>query len=173
MPSFTIRPAAPEDAQMLAHIGAATFIESYSEEIEGAAMIDHCTRQHSKSVYEHYLSAPEAKCWLAEHKKTHAPIGYAVNCTPDFPVPLQPRDLELKRIYVLSKYHGQGGTAALLEAAETHARAQNAPRLLLGTYEENYRAMAFYTKHKFETIGTRQFKVGHKIYDDIVMAKIL
>jgi ribosomal protein S18 acetylase RimI-like enzyme len=82
-------------------------------------------------------------------------------------------DLELKRIYVLSKLHGRGLAADLLDAAIKHARTQNAPRLLLGTYEENHRAMAFYTKHGFETIGTRQFNVGGKIYDDIVMAKPL
>jgi len=173
MPSFTIRPATHEDAQRLAHIGAATFIESYSEQIDGAAMIDHCTHQHSKSVYEHYLNAPKAKCWLAEHEKTGAPIGYAVNCAPDLPVSLQPHDVELKRIYVLSKYHGQGAAAALLSASEIHAIAQNASRLLLGTYEKNYRAMAFYTKHGFKPIGTRKFHVGGQTYDDIVMAKTL
>jgi len=173
MSSFSIRPATPDDAETLAHIGVATFIESYTAEIDGSSMVAHCTREHSKAVYAKYLEAPTTGCWIAEYAATGAPVGYALNCTPDLPVTPQPGDVELKRIYVLSKYHGNGLAGQLLTATLAHARAQNASRLLLGTYEENYRAMAFYAKHGFETIGTRKFTVGHKIYDDIVMAKPL
>lgn len=173
MSTFKIRQASLEDAETLGHIGVATFVESYTADIEGPAMVAHCTREHAKSVYAQYLAAPQTGCWLAEHRETRAPIGYALNCTPDLPIDILAGDIELKRIYVLSKYHGQAAAAALLEAAEAHARTQNAPRLLLGTYEENHRAMAFYAKHGFKTIGTRQFNVGGKIYDDIVMGKTL
>lgn len=173
MSSFKIRQASHEDAETLGHIGVATFVESYTADIEGRAMVTHCTREHNTSVYEQYLAAPQTGCWLAEHSKTSAPIGYALNCAPDLPVDIIPGDLELKRIYVLSKFHGSDCALGLLEAAEVHARTQNAPRLLLGTYEENHRAVAFYEKHGFKTIGTRQFNVGGKIYDDIVMGKTL
>jgi len=173
MPLFNIRRATDADTETLGHIGVATFIESYTTDIEGPAMIAHCTREHSKSVYETYLRAPETGCWLAEHADTSAPIGYALNCKPDLPIETSPADLELKRIYVLSKYHGQGIAAALLQAALRHASETGAPRLLLGTYEDNHRAMAFYGKNGFETVGTRKFNVGGKIYDDIIMAKSL
>ena len=173
MPSYNIRHAKFEDAETLGHIGVATFVESYTSDIEGPAMIAHCTREHSRQVYETYLQRDRTGCWLAEHEETRAPIGYALNCTPDLPIETTDNDIELKRIYVLSTYQGAGVAAALLEAASTHARTQNAKRLLLGTYEENHRAMAFYTKHGFATVGTRKFNVGGKIYDDIIMAKVL
>jgi ribosomal protein S18 acetylase RimI-like enzyme len=48
-----------------------------------------------------------------------------------------------------------------------------APRLLLGTYEENRRAIAFYAREGYAQIGTRQFQVGDKLFDDIVMGKTL
>jgi ribosomal protein S18 acetylase RimI-like enzyme len=60
-----------------------------------------------------------------------------------------------------------------MEAAIDDARQRGAPRLLLGTYEDNHRAIAFYTKAGFALAGTRQFQVGERIYDDIVLAKRL
>ena len=133
-------------------------------------MVAHCTREHSTDIYAHYLSADGSACWLAEYADTCAPIGYAVTCPPDMPVEVWPGDVELKRIYAFSRFHGSGVGAALLNIAIEHARQTEASRLLLGTYEDNQRAMAFYTKHGFRTIGSRTFNVGGTLYDDIVMA---
>lgn len=173
MTDITLRPARADDAERLAHIGVATFIDSYTFDIDGAAMVAHCTRQHARTVYEAYLTDPAASVWLAEYAATGAPIGYAVNCPPDLPVPPEPGDIELKRIYVLSRFHGTGTGERLMRAALEDAADRGAPRLLLGTYQDNRRAVAFYTRHGFELIGTRKFEVGGTLYDDIVMAKRL
>jgi ribosomal protein S18 acetylase RimI-like enzyme len=173
MTDFRLRRAAPEDAEALSHIGAATFLETYTEIIDGADMIAHCTRQHSRAVYAAYLADPRVSVWIAEYAATGAPVGYAVNCLPDLPVALQDGDIELKRIYAFSRFHGAGIGAGLMHAAIEDARARGAPRLLLGTYQDNHRAVAFYTRHGFALIGTRQFQVGTKLFDDIVMAKTL
>jgi nicotinamide riboside kinase/ribosomal protein S18 acetylase RimI-like enzyme len=172
-PRVRVRRAVADDAERLAHIGTATFVETYSEIIDGANMAAHCTAQHSKAVYEAYLAHPGCAVWLAEYEETGAPVGYAVNCPPDLPIALQPGDVELKRIYALSRFHGSGAGRLLMDAAIEHARACGAPRLLLGTYEDNRRAIAFYRKHGFEMAGTRQFRVGERLYDDVVLAKPL
>lgn len=173
MTNILIRPATLADAEMLGHIGVATFVESYTDDIEGQAMMAHCTREHAQTVYETYLAVPSTGCWLALQANTGAPVGYALTCTPDLPVETNSQDIELKRIYVLSKMHGFGVAAGLLEAAIKHAQNKGAKRLLLGTYEDNQRAMAFYSKQGFEKIGIRKFNVGGKVFDDIVMAKPL
>ncbi|MDP1555256.1 MAG: GNAT family N-acetyltransferase [Hyphomonas sp.] len=173
MTDFRLRRAAPEDAEALSHIGAATFLETYTEIIDGADMIAHCTRQHSRAVYGSYLADSASSVWIAEYAATGAPVGYALNCPPDLPVALQDGDIELKRIYAFSRFHGAGIGAGLMHAAIEDARARGAPRLLLGTYQDNHRAVAFYTRHGFALIGTRQFQVGTKLFDDIVMAKTL
>ena len=54
-----------------------------------------------------------------------------------------------------------------LEAAQGHRR------LLLGVYAQNDRALAFYRKQGFADLGTRQFNVGGKLYDDLVLARPL
>jgi diamine N-acetyltransferase len=171
MTDFRIRPASAPDAETLSQIGAATFLETYTEIIDGPDMIAHCTRQHATSVYGQYLADPASSAWLAEFAATGAPVGYAVNCPPDLPVAAEPGDIELKRIYCFSRFHGVGIGEALMNAALDDARARRAPRLLLGTYQDNHRAVAFYTRHGFDLIGTRKFQVGTKLFDDIVMAK--
>lgn len=173
MSEITLRRAQADDAERLAHIGVATFIDSYTYDIDGAAMVAHCTRQHSRAIYEAYLADPAVSVWLAEYTKTGAPVGYAVNCTPDLPIALEPGDIELKRIYVLHRFHGTGTGPRLMEAAVEDARQRGAPRLLLGTYEDNHRAIAFYKKNGFAHAGTRQFQVGDTVYDDIVLARRL
>ena len=77
-------------------------------------------------------------------------------------------DVELKRIYTLSRFHGSGLGAELLDAVVQ--RAAGFARLLLGVYAQNHRALAFYHKHGFRTVGTRQFDVGGNLYDDEVLA---
>lgn len=173
MPEFRIRRAGAADAEALSHIGAATFLESYTEIIDGPDMVAHCTRQHSCAVYGAYLADPAAAVWIAEFGATGAPVGYAVNCLPDLPIALQDGDLELKRIYAFSRFHGAGIGQALMLASLEDARRRGAPRLLLGTYQDNHRAVAFYTRHGFTFAGTRQFQVGTRLFDDIVMSKPL
>jgi len=116
---------------------------------------------------------PRFACWLAEYTETGSPIGYATTCAPDLPVGLHDGDVELKRIYVFSRFHGSGAGKRLNDAVTKHAIALTAPRLLLGTYQENHRAVAFYKREGFEQIGARKFKVGDQLFDDIVMAKAL
>ena len=42
-------------------------------------------------------------------------------------------------------------------------------RLLLGVYEKNDRAIAFYERFGFARVGTRRFRVGRTDYDDLIL----
>jgi ribosomal protein S18 acetylase RimI-like enzyme len=175
MSDFKLRLALPEDAYALSAIGSATFLESYTELIPRADLISHCYNQHSVEIYRGFLTAKDIRfcCWIAEFAETGAPIGYAVTCPPDLPVAYAPSDIELKRIYVFSKYHGTGAGRMLNQAVDAHAKAIGAKHILLGTYEANHRAIAFYKREGYGKIGERQFQVGDRLFDDIVMAKTL
>jgi len=100
-------------------------------------------------------------------------VGYLHLTPPDLPVALQPGDVEIKRIYVLASLHRSGLGRRFIEAAVSHAVAMGAPRLLLGVYKGNARALGFYDRMGFEQVGVRQFDVGGRIYDDWVLAKAL
>lgn len=162
-----IRPARAEDAQRLALVGAASFLETFAGVLDGDALVAHCETQHSARSYLHYL-AGGAQAWLAE--LDGAPVGYALLTAPELDAARE-GDVELKRIYVLSRFHGSGIAAALLDAAVNAANGQQ--RLLLGVKDDNARAIAFYRKHGFVEIGTREFNVGGKFYHDVVLARAL
>jgi ribosomal protein S18 acetylase RimI-like enzyme len=170
----TLRECTPADAGALAVVGAATLLEAFAGFIPGHALLGHCERYHQASVYLGYLAKPETRIWLAEVEPGAAPVGYAMVTAPDFPEGLaRPGDLELRRIYVFSRFHGGGTARRLMELAIATAREQKAGRLLLGVHPQNHRALAFYRKNGFVQIGVRTFQVGTAFFEDPVLALTL
>ena len=53
------------------------------------------------------------------------------------------------------------------------ARAMARRRLLLGVLGINERARAFYEREGFTLAGTRQFRVGETVFDDVIYARDL
>ena len=170
---FSIRRALPADQYRLSLIGQATFLESFADILPGSDIMLHCRTQHSLADYETRLASTGHALWLAEVKKG-APIGYAALSPPDLStVDVTPGDIELKRIYVLSNFHGTGVAAALMERAQGEARDMGMQRLLVGVYARNGRAIRFYQKNGMQVIGTRKFRVGANDYDDVILAGTL
>ena len=170
-PAWSIRSAGPADAGSLALIGAATFLETFAEVHTAAEIVAHCAMEHSLAAYLRLLDA-ETDAWLAETSATGAPLGYAILAPPDLPG-ARPGDLELKRIYTLSRLHGSGAGPALLAATLARAQERGAARLLLGVYSGNARAIAFYGKAGFARIAAHRFLVGGTGYEDWVLAREL
>lgn len=170
---WRIREANAGDAERLALVGAATFLESFSGILDGDAIVEHCRKQHGAETYRRYLENG-GSAWLAEMTEGGAPVGYSLLTVPDLPESAaDDSDLELKRIYAFSRTHGTGMGAALLTPVVEAAIFAGAKRLLLGVYAENARAIGFYRKHGFVQIGDRHFQVGQKTYYDAVLAKPL
>ncbi|MGH6743781.1 acetyltransferase (GNAT) family protein [Novosphingobium sp. PhB57] len=166
-PIWRIRPAGADDADALSLVAAATFLESFAGLVDGAGIVAHCLKQHSAENYRKYL-ANGARAWLAEVEPGHAPVGYALLCRPELELAGE-GDLELKRIYLFSRFQGSMMAGTMMRIVR-EAAATSHSRLLLGVKNDNHRALAFYAKHGFETIGTRTFDVGGKTYDDFVLA---
>ena len=93
---------------------------------------------------------------------------------PEFPAALiQAGDLELRRIYLFSRFHGTGAARRMIELAISSAREREAPHLLLGVHPDNQRALAFYRKIGFVQIGMRRFEVGSSRFEDPVLSLAL
>lgn len=162
-----VRQASTADAQRLSLVASATFLETFAGVLDGDALVTHCARSCSADHFAEVLAAG-GKAWLAE--ANGAPVGYALLTAPELEA-ARAGDIELKKIYLLSRFHGGGTARALFDAAL--AAAQGHQRLLLGVKDDNHRAIAFYRKQGFDQIGTRQYDVGGTLYDDIVMARDL
>src|SRR6202043_2648179 len=104
--------------------GAATFLESFAGVIDGASLVAHCHRQHTAEVYAKYLAQPESRAWLAVVEPGQAPVGYSLLTAPELPLSdLTAEDIELKRIYLLSRFQRGGCGKMLLDGAIGEARA--------------------------------------------------
>jgi diamine N-acetyltransferase len=170
-PPVRIRPAGPPDADALALVGQATFLEAYAGTLPAADIAQHCGRAHSCEHYRGWLQDAATQIWIAEAEQGGAPVGYLVLGAPQLPLPdLDPRDREIKRIYVLHRFQGAGLGKRLMEVAREHASGQRATRLLLGVYSRNFAAIAFYTRLGFATVGHRIFHVGTHDYEDLILA---
>jgi ribosomal protein S18 acetylase RimI-like enzyme len=169
-----IRRAEPADAEALSLIGRATFLETFAGVLDADGILEHCDRPHSASIYAQWLEDGVSRLWIVEAAQGRAPVGYPVLADPSMPVPdPSPTDVEIKRIYLLSRFHGGGLGTRLMEAALAEARAMGRRRALLGVYRLNEGAQGFYRRHGFNTVGARRFQVGQRFYDDVVMARSL
>jgi ribosomal protein S18 acetylase RimI-like enzyme len=164
----TIRLASADDAERLSLVSDATFLETFAHEIPGEAMLAHCRTKHAPD-YLASLIQGGAKAWLAEINGT--PIGYAMLIPQPELDAAREGDVELKKIYVLSRFQGTGTAQRLF--AEVLTAAEGSKRLLLGVKDDNHRAISFYKRQGFQVIGTRRFNVGGELYDDLVFARDL
>ncbi|RYG26284.1 GNAT family N-acetyltransferase [bacterium] len=168
----TIRRATPEDAAALALAGAATFLETYALSLPGRDLVRHCGINHAATVYEKWLNDPACAVWVVEAGEGRNVVGFGVLTSPDLPC-AEEGDLELRRIYILSKFQGNGLGRELVDLAAKEAQKRGAKRLLLGVYGENEAALGFYTHIGLSRIGHRQFQVGDKTCFDYVLGKNL
>lgn len=169
---IVVRRAGVEDAAMLALVGAATFLDGFAGVLPGDAMVAHAARHHVAEVYAKYLAQAKVAAWLAVTREGGAPVGYAMLTPPELPEEtMREGDLELKRIYALSRFHGTGVAQEMMDTAIDEARARGAFRVTLGVYAGNARALRFYERNGFRQIGTRQFTVGSLVCDDFVMGR--
>lgn len=166
-----MRPALPADAPRLSLLGRATFLESYAHLLPIEDILVHAGTQHTEERYASWLNDRSCNVWLAE-TPGGAAVGYLVATPPDLPLPdLGPRDLEIRRIYVLHRYQGLGLGGWLMEEAMAEARANGCSRVLLGVYSLNERALTFYARLGFTRAGTRQFRVGTHEYHDHILQR--
>ncbi|MFZ5705044.1 MAG: GNAT family N-acetyltransferase [Pseudomonadota bacterium] len=168
MTAPVIRRAVCEDAAALALVGAATFLETYAHMIGLPDMLLHFEGKNSADAWRAFTSDPAGAAWIAELPETRAPIGFALLTPPDLPIETGPADIELRRIYVMGKWHGHKLGRQLVDAAIAHARERGMQRLLIGVYSGNDAAIGFYRRLGCELAGSRRFRVGDAVFDDLI-----
>lgn len=176
-PSATVDPATAADAEELAEVAAVTFPLACPPTV-GPDDIAACIAENlSAARFADYLADPDRRVLTA--RAGGRIIGYSmlirgVGADPDIAgsVPQRPA-VELSKMYVLPGHHGAGVAAALMEAALRWAGQDGAAAVWLGVNARNLRAQRFYAKHGFAVSGTRRFRLGGHLEDDVVMVRPL
>jgi ribosomal protein S18 acetylase RimI-like enzyme len=169
-PSFIIRRAKPNDAGLLAELGARTFSETFAADNDPVDMAAYLASSFSKAQQAAELADPYSLFHIAETNGVAA--GYAMlragnvldSVTNDKPI-------ELVRLYVSRQHLGRGVGAALMRVCIDEASSRGHRTLWLGVWEHNHRAQAFYRKWNFREVGTHIFQLGDDAQTDILMER--
>ena len=166
-----LRACTAADAALVSLVASAAFLEAFAGVLDAPDILHHCLQNNSEAAFRTYLERSSTRCVVAEAEPGNAPIGYMLTCEPDLPLDLSPTDYELRRIYLLHRFQGQGVGRDLIEAAMNVARTLGRTRLLLGVYGKNHNAIRFYEAMGFAQVGERYFSVGSQTHHDAVMAR--
>lgn len=171
-PHLSIRDAEPADAPALAAFAAAVFRETYRPMTRGEDLDAHIAQHFGPDRQAAEITAPDCRTLLVELGETL--VGYAqLRRGPAPPCVVgaaTPADaLEIQRFYVASAYRGRG-VAQQLMAACLSAATTPTP-VWLGVFARNPRAIAFYEKCGFRTVGETVFLLGADPQPDRVMAR--
>jgi ribosomal protein S18 acetylase RimI-like enzyme len=96
-------------------------------------------------------------------------VGFAKFGPPSVPVESNANRAELRQIYILKEWHGQGIAQALMDWAIAEARDRRVHELYLTVYVDNLRAKRVYERYGFEAVGRYDFMVGNHADEDIIM----
>jgi ribosomal protein S18 acetylase RimI-like enzyme len=167
-PTVRIRPAAVADASILATISAEMFVETYARFNDPANLAAHVAARFNPAQQAAELHAPRATMLLGFIGDETRPAAYAYFGPGETPPEVtDPGAVEIKRFYVASSYHGLGVARTMMRAVIERAAAT----LWLGVWERNPRAIAFYEKVGFATVGRTTYDLGTDRQQDLVMVR--
>lgn len=156
-----IRRATIADAELLAELGARTFVESFGQLYAPDDLAAFLADSHAPAAYARCLSDPAYALWIAE--VDGSAVGYAQAGPCGLPhEDVRPGDGELKRLY-LRRDTQSGGIGGQLFAQVLAWLLRDGPRTLwISVWSENHGAQRFYARHGFEHVGEYAFIVGQQ-----------
>lgn len=165
--SLRIRPAVPEDAALLADLGARTFRDAFGALNDPAELARHLAANYGEARQREEIANPAWTTLLAE--VDGVPVGYAQSLPEAPPVALPPTGAWLlRRLYLEQAWTGRGIGRPLIQAIIADARRRGATLLWLTTWERAAQAIAFYRKQGFVEAGRTTFLVGNDPQRDLV-----
>ena len=157
-----------EQIDQLQQIGRQTFSETYAESNSAENMAKYLEEAYSYEKLSVELNDPNSAFYFAMMDKDV--IGYLKLNFGASQTDLKDNNaLEIERIYVLREFHGKKIGQLLFDKAIEVAKAQHVAYVWLGVWEENKRALQFYTKNGFIEFDQHVFVLGDEAQTDIMM----
>ncbi|WRQ33736.1 GNAT family N-acetyltransferase [Bacteroidales bacterium MB20-C3-3] len=168
MDKFLVRRVKADEIESLQRISRRTFYETFWMSNTHQNIIDYLENSLSLEALSRELENPNSEFYFlfldAESATDFEPAAY---------LKLNFLNVELERIYVLSKFQCKGIGRYLLDFSIQLALSRRAPILWLGVWERNYNAIDFYKQNIFQYFGKHTFRLGQDLQTDILMQKIL
>ena len=169
-PSIRIRIATPGDNQLLARLGAQTFLDSFGPDNTAEDMAAYLAQAFGPEKQAAELAEPGTAFLIAEVEQ--GAVGYARLREGPAPACIPAgRPIEIVRFYAGASWIGRGVGAALMASCLEHARQRGCGTVWLDVWERNSRAIAFYRRWGFTEVGTQAFVLGADVQRDLLMAR--
>lgn len=153
-------------------IGKQTFLETFLEHNSEQDMDNYLSNSFSADKLKMEIENPNSEFYFAT--LNDEVIGYLKLNSEDAQTELKDNNaLEIERIYVSKRFLGKKVGQILYEKALLIAKQKNVGYIWLGVWEENHRALAFYTKNGFKAFDKHIFQLGNDIQTDIMMKLLI
>jgi len=167
-----IRPANESDAELIADLSRQTFYESFADENTKENMDKFMNEQFTREKLINEVKQPWHFFLLAYI--SNDVVGYVKLREGLVPAQLDTRSsLEIARIYSVQEMIGKGVGKKLMQTCHDIARRKGKTILWLGVWQQNHRAINFYTSWGFEIFGEQEFILGDDRQTDWLMKKNL
>lgn len=173
MHRIEIRLATPADSEIIALLGRITFTETFGHLFsDHTDLVTYYEQTFSVKKINKSLLSPKNVFWLA--LVDDLPVGYSklkLNSQSQF---IKSDNVcQLQKIYVLSDFLSMKIGLELQNRLLEKARKNGFDRIWLSVLEANERAIKFYKKNDFITIGNHGFQIGKENFHFIAMSKSL
>jgi ribosomal protein S18 acetylase RimI-like enzyme len=157
-----------QDIEQLQAIGRQTFAETFASSNSAENMAKYLEEAYAHEKLSSELMNPNSQFYLAS--LDDEVIGYLKLNFGDAQTELKDNEAaEIERIYVAKAFHGKKIGQSLYNKAIEIAKAKNIHYVWLGVWEENHRAIQFYTKNGFKEFDKHVFILGADAQTDIMM----
>lgn len=157
-----------QDIEKLQAIGRQTFSETFAQSNSADNMAKYLEEAYAHDKLSAELTDPNSVFYFAE--LDDKVIGYLKLNFGASQTELKDNSaLEIERIYVAKAFHGQKVGQLLYDKAIEVAKEKKVDYVWLGVWEENHRAIQFYTKNGFVAFDKHVFVLGADAQTDIMM----
>jgi ribosomal protein S18 acetylase RimI-like enzyme len=168
MSEIVINKIGNEQIDQLQQIGRQTFSETFAESNSAENMAKYLEEAYSYEKLSAELNDPNSLFYFAMMGQDV--IGYLKLNFGASQTELKDNDaLEIERIYMLKSFQGKRVGQLLFDKAIQIAKEQNAEFVWLGVWEENKKAIQFYTRNGFVEFDQHVFVLGNEAQTDIMM----
>ena len=168
----TVRPARPDDLDKLADLAIRAFADTYAAHNDAADVENHVRNSLSREKLQGEFGDAANVFLVAFMGEDDDVVGYAKlrigsgSASVDTTQPI-----EIERLYADSHVIGKGIGSALMQACLTTAHSLECHDIWLGVWEQNPRAILFYERWGFATVGEHKFTLGSDIQRDLLMSR--
>ena len=164
--TISYRHAGTGDAAAIDHVFRTSFCDTFAhlyrpEDLESFLSkftLDAWTAELGDELYQFQVAEADGQI-----------VGFVKLGPPELPVQRTGPVIELRQLYILHEWRGQGAAQALMDWALAEAKGRGGQELYLTVYTENWRARHFYEKYGFVEVGPYKFMVGEQADEDIIM----